>query len=59
MEASRKSYEFFTHMDLNGVEIAAYYICAIIKIKLKMKNSWDIEYETIRRNFVDLMKYVN
>ena len=39
----KTSYEKFMATDLNAIELAAYYLCALINVSDELKDSWKEE----------------
>ena len=59
LEASKKSYEKFTSTDVNGAEMAACSICVVIHVVELGEKTCDAKYETLRRKFANILRYVD
>ena len=49
----KASYEKFSYIDLEVVEIASYGLCTILSISNVVKDTWEKEFENLKESFAD------
>ena len=54
---AKTSFEKFVYSDLSAVEIAAYGLCALLRISKGVRDSWYKSFESLKTNFDDCMTH--